>query len=88
MKGLVVTKFDTVSTKVGATMTLPHETGVPIVFCGTGQKYHHLKKLIASDVVRTLFSSSYLVNKRKRKTVIIACFVAYSGEVLGGPIEK
>jgi signal recognition particle receptor subunit alpha len=54
--GLVVTKFDTVSTKVGASLTLTHETGVPIVFCGTGQKYHHLTKLQAADVVRTLFS--------------------------------
>mmetsp|Transcript_9593 Transcript_9593/g.18501 ORF Transcript_9593/g.18501 Transcript_9593/m.18501 type:complete len:551 (-) Transcript_9593:215-1867(-) len=54
--GLIVTKFDTVSDKVGAALTLTHETGVPIVFCGTGQKYHHLRKLNAPDVVRTLFS--------------------------------
>ena len=54
--GLLVTKFDTVSDKVGAALTLTHETGVPIVFCGTGQKYHHLKKLNAPEVVRTLFS--------------------------------
>lgn len=54
--GLVLTKFDTVSDKVGAALTLTKETGVPIVFCGTGQKYHHLKKLNATDVVRTLFS--------------------------------
>ena len=35
LDGLLLTKFDTVSDKVGAALTLTHETGAPIVFCGT-----------------------------------------------------
>lgn len=54
--GLILTKFDTVSDKVGASLTLTHETGCPIVFCGVGQKYHHLKKLSADTVIQSLFS--------------------------------
>ena len=54
--GLILTKFDTVSDKVGAALTLTHETGVPIVFCGTGQKYHHLKKLDVSSIIDSLLS--------------------------------
>lgn len=56
MDGLLLTKFDTVSDKVGAALTLTHQTGVPIVFCGTGQKYHHLKKLDPATIVKSLFS--------------------------------
>jgi signal recognition particle receptor subunit alpha len=54
--GLILTKFDTVSDKVGAALTLTHQTGAPIVFIGTGQKYHHLKELSVPDVIRNLFS--------------------------------
>lgn len=54
--GLVLTKFDTVSDKVGAALTLTHQTGSPIVFCGTGQKYHHLKKLSVPSIITSLFS--------------------------------
>jgi signal recognition particle GTPase len=39
-----LTKFDTVSDKVGAALTMTHVTNAPILFVGTGQKYHHLKK--------------------------------------------
>jgi len=56
LDGLLLTKFDTVSDKVGAALTLTHETGAPIVFCGTGQKYHHLQKLQASQIIKALFS--------------------------------
>lgn len=52
--GLVLTKFDTVSDKVGAALTLTYQTGAPIVFCGTGQKYHHLKKLSAPAIIQSL----------------------------------
>jgi len=52
--GLILTKFDTVSDKVGAALTLTHQTGAPIVFCGTGQKYHHLKKLSAPAIIESL----------------------------------
>jgi signal recognition particle receptor subunit alpha len=54
--GVVLTKFDTVSDKVGAALTLTHLTGVPIVFCGTGQKYNHLKPLSVPFVIHSLFS--------------------------------
>lgn len=54
--GIVLTKFDTVSDKVGAALTLTHLTGVPIAFCGTGQKYNHLKPLSVPYVVQSLFS--------------------------------
>lgn len=45
-----------VSDKVGAALTLTHETSSPIVFIGTGQKYHHLKKLSVQSVISSLFS--------------------------------
>ena len=54
--GIVLTKFDTVSDKVGAALTLTHLTGVPIAFCGTGQKYNHLKSLSVPFVIQSLFS--------------------------------
>ena len=54
--GVVLTKFDTVSDKVGAALTMTHVTGAPIVFVGTGQKYTHLKKLSTQDVIASLFA--------------------------------
>jgi len=54
--GIVLTKFDTVSDKVGAALTMTHVTGAPIVFIGTGQKYNHLKKLSTQDVIASLFA--------------------------------
>ena len=54
--GLILTKFDTVSDKVGAALTLVHETAVPIVFTGTGQKYHHLAEMSVPQVMQSLFS--------------------------------
>lgn len=53
---VILTKFDTVSDKVGAALTMTHVTGAPILFVGTGQKYHHLKPLQAGAVIKTLFS--------------------------------
>ena len=53
---VILTKFDTVSDKVGAALTMTHITGAPILFVGTGQKYHHLKPLQASAVIRSLFA--------------------------------
>jgi signal recognition particle receptor subunit alpha len=54
--GIILTKFDTVSDKVGAAVTMTHVTGAPIVFVGTGQKYTHLKKLSSKAVIKSLFS--------------------------------
>ena len=54
--GVMLTKFDTVSDKVGAALTMTHVTGSPIYFVGTGQKYNHLKKLSVPSVIQSLFS--------------------------------
>ncbi len=54
--GVMLTKFDTVSDKVGAALTMTHVTGAPIYFVGTGQKYNHLKKLSVPSVIQSLFS--------------------------------
>jgi len=54
--GIILTKFDTVSEKVGAAITMSQVCGSPVVFVGTGQKYNHLKKLSAKYVIKTLFS--------------------------------
>ena len=54
--GIVLTKFDTVSDKVGAALTMTHITGAPVAFIGTGQKYNHLKKLSVQSVIKSLFS--------------------------------
>ena len=54
--GIVLTKFDAVSDKVGAALTMTHTSGAPIVFIGTGQKYNHLRKLSVQAVIRSLFA--------------------------------
>jgi signal recognition particle receptor subunit alpha len=54
--GIVLTKFDTISDKVGAALTMTHITGSPVVFIGTGQKYNHLKKLSVQSVIKSMFS--------------------------------
>ena len=54
--GIVLTKFDTVSDKVGAALTMTHITGAPVAFVGTGQKYNHLKKLSVKSVIKSLFA--------------------------------
>ena len=53
--GLVLTKFDTIDDKVGATLSMTYKTGQPIMFIGVGQKYTHLKKLSVNAVVNSLF---------------------------------
>jgi len=52
--GMLLTKYDTVDDKVGAALSMVYVTGQPIVFVGTGQKYTHLRKMQAREVVRTL----------------------------------
>ena len=54
--GIILTKFDTVSDKVGAALTLTNLSKAPVVFCGTGQKYNHLKKLSVQGVIKSLFA--------------------------------
>jgi signal recognition particle receptor subunit alpha len=55
VNAILLTKFDTVSDKVGAALTMTHVTNAPILFVGTGQKYHHLKKLSTQSVIQSLF---------------------------------
>jgi signal recognition particle receptor subunit alpha len=52
--GIIMTKFDTVDTKVGTALNMVHTTGKPIVFVGVGQKYPHLKKLNVQTVIHAL----------------------------------
>ena len=54
--GLVLTKFDTIDDKVGATLSMTYKTGQPIMFIGVGQKYTHLKKLSVNALINALFS--------------------------------
>ncbi|CAM9105656.1 unnamed protein product [Discosporangium mesarthrocarpum] len=54
--GVVLTKFDTIDTKVGAALSMCYKTGQPIMFVGTGQKYTHLRKLNVHFVIKALFS--------------------------------
>lgn len=54
LDGMLLTKYDTVDDKVGAALSMVYVTGQPIVFVGTGQKYTHLRKMQAKEVVRTL----------------------------------
>ena len=54
--GIILTKFDTVSDKVGAALSMSHITGQPVLFVGTGQKYNHLKKLSVPVIIKSLFS--------------------------------
>ncbi|CAM9143730.1 unnamed protein product [Scytosiphon promiscuus] len=53
--GVVLTKFDTIDTKVGAALSMCYKTGQPVLFVGTGQKYTHLRKLNVTYVIKALF---------------------------------
>jgi len=55
--GIILTKFDTVDEKVGASLSMVYRTGQPIVFVGTGQKYTNLKLLNPTTIINALFSS-------------------------------
>ena len=52
--GIVLSKFDTIDDKVGASISMTYTTGQPIVFVGTGQDYGDLKKLHVKSVVQAL----------------------------------
>jgi len=54
--GIILTKFDTIDDKVGASLSMVYQTGQPIVFVGNGQHYTNLKALNVSFVVRALLS--------------------------------
>lgn len=54
--GIILTKFDTVDDKVGASLSMVYRTGQPIVFVGTGQKYTNLKLLNPTTIINSLFA--------------------------------
>lgn len=54
--GIVLTKFDTVDDKVGASLSMVYSTGKPIVFVGVGERYRNLKRFDAQLVTRMLLS--------------------------------
>ena len=54
--GVLLTKFDTVDDKVGATLSMVYSTDKPIVFVGVGERYGHLKRLNTKMVVSSLLS--------------------------------
>jgi len=55
--GIILTKFDTVDDKVGASLSMVYQTRQPIVFVGTGQKYTNLKLLNPATIIQSLFAS-------------------------------
>ena len=55
--GMILTKFDTIDDKVGAAVSMVHNTGQPIMFVGTGQKYTNLNKLNVKKVLKALLSA-------------------------------
>ncbi|KAI9146137.1 signal recognition particle, SRP54 subunit, GTPase domain-containing protein [Paraphysoderma sedebokerense] len=52
--GIILTKFDTISDKVGAALSMTYITGKPILFVGTGQTYTDLKKMNVKSIVGAL----------------------------------
>uniref|UniRef100_A0A7S1YKR2 SRP54-type proteins GTP-binding domain-containing protein n=1 Tax=Sexangularia sp. CB-2014 TaxID=1486929 RepID=A0A7S1YKR2_9EUKA len=51
---VMLTKFDTVDDKVGAAVSMVHETGLPIAFLGVGQQYSDIRRLNVKQVVSVL----------------------------------
>ncbi len=54
--GIILTKFDTVDEKVGASISMVYTTGKPIVFVGVGEKYPHLKTMNPNTILQALFA--------------------------------
>jgi signal recognition particle receptor subunit alpha len=52
--GILLTKFDIIDDKVGASITLVYETGHPIFFVGVGQFYPDLRTMNPTAVVEML----------------------------------
>ena len=55
--GIMLTKFDTISDKVGAALSLVYTTGKPIVFVGVGQTYTDIRNLNVDHCVRSLLKN-------------------------------
>jgi len=50
----ILTKFDTISDKVGAAVSMVHSSGQPIIFIGTGQRYTNLNRMNVKKVLKAL----------------------------------
>jgi len=55
--GMLITKWDTVDDKVGASLSMTYVTGQPIFFVGCGQTYTDLRQLRVSNVVQAILSN-------------------------------
>ncbi|KAL0230579.1 hypothetical protein PCE1_004136 [Barthelona sp. PCE] len=56
VNGIILTKVDTIDEKIGAALSMVHETKVPIVFLGVGQQRTDLRRLKVQQVVDLLLS--------------------------------
>ncbi|KAK7388381.1 hypothetical protein VNO78_23197 [Psophocarpus tetragonolobus] len=54
--GILLTKFDTIDDKVGASLSMVYVSGAPVMFVGCGQSYTDLKKLNVKSIVKTLLT--------------------------------
>ncbi|CAG9463108.1 unnamed protein product [Pedinophyceae sp. YPF-701] len=52
--GIVLTKFDTIDTKVGAALSMVYTSGAPIMFVGVGQNYPDLSRLNIKAICKSL----------------------------------
>lgn len=68
INGIIVTKYDTVDTKIGTILSLSYETSKPIIFIGTGQKYHHLNEINIDHITSQLLSNSNSTNSSSNST--------------------
>lgn len=54
VQGIILTKTDTVGSKIGAALSVAHVARCPLLFLGTGQNYDNLELPDASKLVATL----------------------------------
>ncbi|KAL0228511.1 hypothetical protein RCL1_004654 [Eukaryota sp. TZLM3-RCL] len=54
--GILLTKFDTVDTKVGTALSITYISGKPVVFVGVGQNYTNLLRFDVESVLECLVS--------------------------------
>jgi signal recognition particle receptor subunit alpha len=54
--GIIISKFDTIDSKVGAALSMVRASGAPILFVGCGQTYQDLKIPNVGHLLDTLLS--------------------------------
>jgi flagellar biosynthesis GTPase FlhF len=55
---LLLTKFDQIEERVGAAVSMVHQTGIPVALVGVGQRYPDIRRLNADAVVSALLAES------------------------------